>query len=197
MAVSKRLRFEVLRRDGFACRYCGAKAAESELTIDHVQPVALGGEDVAENLVAACPDCNAGKAAIQPDQEMVDGVADDALRWAKAMEEAAAIKAAERKEIDAYARRLKRAWNKWRMDEGHGDPFPLPTAWRESAEQFRNAGLEPKEVERLIEVAMTKAYLSDRWRYFCGCCWRVIRERQEIARGLIEGDEAPTMGEGG
>jgi hypothetical protein len=124
MAVSKRLRFEVLRRDGFA----------------------------------------------------------------EAMKEAAAIKATERKKIDAYARRFKRVWEKWSMDEGRGEPFPLPDGWRDSAEQFRTAGLEPKEVERLIEVAMTKECISDRWRYFCGCCWRVVRERQEMARALIETD---------
>jgi len=31
MAVSKRLRFEILRRDDHACRYCGATAPEAKL----------------------------------------------------------------------------------------------------------------------------------------------------------------------
>lgn len=59
MSVSKRLRFEILRRDNHACRYCGATAAEGPLTIDHVLAVALGGTDEASNLVTACswPDC--------------------------------------------------------------------------------------------------------------------------------------------
>lgn len=43
MAVSKRLRFEVLKRDNYTCRYC--RASDGELTIDHVTPVALGGTD--------------------------------------------------------------------------------------------------------------------------------------------------------
>ena len=40
MAVSKRTRFEVLRRDNFTCRYC--RSTDNELTVDHVTPVALG-----------------------------------------------------------------------------------------------------------------------------------------------------------
>ena len=51
MAISKRTRFEVLRRDNYTCRYC--RSTESELTLDHVTPVALGGTDEITNLGAA------------------------------------------------------------------------------------------------------------------------------------------------
>ena len=61
MAVSKRTRFEVLRRDNHACRYCGRTAPEVKLTLDHVVPVSLGGTDDPDNLVAACHDCNSGE----------------------------------------------------------------------------------------------------------------------------------------
>jgi hypothetical protein len=59
--VSAKRRFEVLRRDGFKCVYCGVKASESELHVDHVMPVIDGGSDEMTNLVAACIDCNLGK----------------------------------------------------------------------------------------------------------------------------------------
>lgn len=36
MPISKALRFEVLRRDGFACTYCGRRPPDIELHIDHV-----------------------------------------------------------------------------------------------------------------------------------------------------------------
>lgn len=36
MAVSKRTRFEVLRRDGHICQYCGEKAPDVTLHVDHV-----------------------------------------------------------------------------------------------------------------------------------------------------------------
>lgn len=59
--LSKSLRFEILTRDGYRCRYCGASAQTSKLHIDHVLPKALGGRDEAANLVTACADCNHGK----------------------------------------------------------------------------------------------------------------------------------------
>lgn len=60
-AVSARLRFEVFRRDGFRCVYCGATPMQKVLRADHVVPVAEGGPSTAANLVTACHDCNAGK----------------------------------------------------------------------------------------------------------------------------------------
>ncbi|MFF0092771.1 HNH endonuclease [Streptomyces canus] len=68
MAVSQRKRFEVLRRDGFRCRYCGAGAATAALEVDHVTPVALGGTDDLGNLVTSCGPCNDGKASTVPDE---------------------------------------------------------------------------------------------------------------------------------
>jgi len=62
MSVSQGLRFAVLERDGFACQYCGRKAPEAHLEIDHIKPVSLGGTDDMDNVVAACKDCNGGKA---------------------------------------------------------------------------------------------------------------------------------------
>jgi hypothetical protein len=57
------VRFEVLRRDGFTCRYCGRKAPMVRLQVDHVVPWSLGGSDDLSNLVAACSECNVGKSA--------------------------------------------------------------------------------------------------------------------------------------
>lgn len=59
--LSKALRFEVLTRDGYRCRYCGASSKSTELHIDHVLPRAAGGRDDLANLVTACIDCNYGK----------------------------------------------------------------------------------------------------------------------------------------
>lgn len=61
MAIGKRRRFSVFKRDGFKCRYCGSSSAASELRVDHVFPVSLGGSDRDENLITACHPCNAGK----------------------------------------------------------------------------------------------------------------------------------------
>lgn len=60
-SISKRVRFSVFARDGFACRYCGATSEKVQLVLDHIEPVSKGGSDEPENLVTACEPCNAGK----------------------------------------------------------------------------------------------------------------------------------------
>lgn len=41
--ISKKLRFEVFKRDKFACNYCGKQAPNVVLEIDHIEPVSKGG----------------------------------------------------------------------------------------------------------------------------------------------------------
>ncbi len=62
--LSKRVRFEVFKRDQFKCQYCGGAAPDVLLTIDHVQPQSKGGANDILNLVTACSGCNSGKSAI-------------------------------------------------------------------------------------------------------------------------------------
>jgi len=52
--ISKKLRFEVFKRDSFTCQYCGRKAPEIVLNCDHVTPVAEGGTTDILNLVTSC-----------------------------------------------------------------------------------------------------------------------------------------------
>jgi hypothetical protein len=61
--MSQKLRFQILERDGFKCQYCGATAANAELQVDHIRPVARGGGNEETNLVTACRWCNSGKRA--------------------------------------------------------------------------------------------------------------------------------------
>jgi hypothetical protein len=68
MSVSTRTRFEILKRDGFRCRYCGASSIDVLLHVDHVIARASGGTDDHENLVAACSDCNLGKSDVPLDE---------------------------------------------------------------------------------------------------------------------------------
>lgn len=63
ITVSKKIRFEVFKRDAFKCQYCG-KTPEIEgiiLHIDHMKPVAEGGTNEITNLLTACGECNLGK----------------------------------------------------------------------------------------------------------------------------------------
>ena len=59
--LTKAIRFEVFKRDHFTCQYCGRKAPEAILEVDHIVPVAEGGTNDILNLVTSCRDCNRGK----------------------------------------------------------------------------------------------------------------------------------------
>lgn len=59
--ITKKLRFEVFKRDNFTCQYCGRMAPDVILEIEHVNPVSKGGDNNILNLVTSCQDCNSGK----------------------------------------------------------------------------------------------------------------------------------------
>lgn len=61
--VGKKTRFEVFKRDSFTCQYCGAKAPDVLLQVDHIKPVSKGGGNDLLNYVTACEACNNGKGA--------------------------------------------------------------------------------------------------------------------------------------
>lgn len=61
--ISKKLRFEVFKRDKFTCQYCGKSVPDVILQVDHIHPVAKGGKNDIMNLITSCKDCNLGKGA--------------------------------------------------------------------------------------------------------------------------------------
>lgn len=65
MAIGPRLRFLVFKRDNYTCQYCGRKAPEVRLHLDHVQARSKGGKDEEENLITSCKDCNLGKGVLE------------------------------------------------------------------------------------------------------------------------------------
>lgn len=60
-SISKKLRFEVFKRDNFTCQYCGRMAPDVVLEVDHINAVANGGDNNILNLITSCFDCNRGK----------------------------------------------------------------------------------------------------------------------------------------
>ena len=70
-AIPRTIRFEIFKRDSFACQYCGVAAPDALLVIDHIKPVAEGGSNDITNLITACQPCNAGKGARELDDDSV------------------------------------------------------------------------------------------------------------------------------
>ena len=70
--LPKWLRFEVMKRDGFCCVYCGARPADGvRLQVDHIVPRAKGGSDDPQNLTTSCQPCNSGKGARDLDEAWI------------------------------------------------------------------------------------------------------------------------------
>lgn len=65
--IPAELRRLVIQRAAGHCEYCGLSQEGQEATfhIDHIIPVAAGGQTVAENLALACVSCSLRKAARQ------------------------------------------------------------------------------------------------------------------------------------
>lgn len=186
MAVSKRVRYEVLRRDSNTCRYC--HATDAPLTVDHVVPVALGGSDEPGNLVAACRDCNAGKTSSHPDAPLVQQVADDAVRWSAAMKAAADRYIESREKADALHEFLYDEWMTCN-DTYRWGKAQLPDDFEESLDVWVRGGAPVQLIKESIGVAMRNRMVETRnvWRYTCGVVWSKLAALQKEAAESLRG----------
>lgn len=192
MSVSKRLRYEVLRRDNHACRYCGAAAPDVALTVDHVTPTALGGTDTPDNLVAACIDCNAGKSASHPGAPLLDSVSNDAIRWALAKTQAEEIlkqDAADWRQVTDW---FEEVWDNNVFKWDNGDWLqPLPLDWDQSLKNIMSHGLGRAFIADAVRIAINSQHVQchNTFRYFCGICWKEIDRLHDIASAINTGGQ--------
>jgi 5-methylcytosine-specific restriction endonuclease McrA len=59
------------------CHYCGGKFTSAELTMDHVVPLARGGESTRGNIVPACRACNQSKKLETPVDQLLKKIRDE------------------------------------------------------------------------------------------------------------------------
>lgn len=186
MAVSRRLRYEVLRRDAHRCRYCGSGAPDVPLTVDHVVPVALGGSDDPANLVTACRDCNSGKSASSPDAPIVADIDQKAAEWARAMSVVVEARTAELAVERTRLNLFDEHWDTWYF--GNDEPFPRDPNWKNSVLRFMAGGLDDQFLADAVDTAMGRPRMptGDVWRYFCGICWRELDDLRERTTSLVD-----------
>lgn len=187
MAVSKRLRYEILRRDSHTCRYCGASASDAPLRVDHVTPVALGGTDEPSNLVTSCEPCNSGKSSASPDAALVADVSDDALRWADAMKQAAEnLREQEAPKLE-YRDAFLAEWNRWHVGKDEAKKVALPADWKLSIERFRVAGIPAWMWADIVDIGMAnqKVKPENTFKYCCGVAWNRVDELHVEARQIV------------
>ncbi|MCC5634322.1 HNH endonuclease [Nostoc sp. CHAB 5844] len=59
--IPPEVRQYVFQRDKYQCQSCGKTSVETHLTIDHIIPLALGGQNDISNLHTLCLTCNQEK----------------------------------------------------------------------------------------------------------------------------------------
>jgi hypothetical protein len=171
MSLSKRVRFDVFKRDGFVCQYCGRHPPDVVLECDHVDPRAAGGVDEEWNLVTACFDCNRGKSAT-PLSVVPKSLAEQAVEVQEREDQLMGYRAVLQIRLDrieddkwAVARKLLPSAERVERD------------WLRSIKTF-NERLPLHEVFDAAEAALAKKPYSEyaRFKYFCGICWSKIKE---------------------
>lgn len=188
MSVSKRIRFEVLRRDGYKCHYCHSR--EEKLTIDHVIPQALGGSDKPDNLVACCQACNIGKTSINPDEPLVAQVE----KWAETFHYY--LKAAQDgiktdiEEENEYVRSIFDLWEQI-IDLGGGYRYPLPDTWAKTARYWHGIGVDVDIIEHAFRLSrerceLGKLRIGNAYNYAAGIVGNLMRDAMDSARAWTQ-----------
>lgn len=170
--IGKKLRFEVFKRDGFTCAYCGATPPSVILQVDHIHPVADGGTNDSDNLITSCQPCNIGKGA-----NLLSKIP------ATLQQKAAMIKEQE-EQLKAYYEVIKE--QKERIDDEMWqiadiiDPGSsvsgMDRGWLRSIKYFlQNLGFY--QVEDAAEIAISRFRYGGKktFLYFCGICHNKIR----------------------
>lgn len=181
MALSKRKRFEVFKRDRFTCSYCGRTPPAVVLEVDHVIPICNGGTDETHNLATSCFDCNRGKSGIGLD--VIPQTVEE--RIAIAAEKADQVKRferllrAEKNRVDKETMRLAEYWCNVLASPDDRGKYVVSAPWQKSIKTFLGK-LTATEIESAMDVAQGKADTirseHARLKYFCGICWSKIRQ---------------------
>jgi len=174
-SVGPKLRFEVMKRDHFTCIYCGRTTPSVVLVIDHLVPVAEGGENEIDNLVTSCWECNSGKGATP----LLDSVP------ATDHEQKALLLLERERQIKEYneVKRQVRARENGEIAElqTYWDTLTGQSQYGPNDSNFR-VWLRAVNCEDIKDY-MDRAFMGKTpyvaTRYFCGIMWRIYRERTE------------------
>lgn len=173
--ISKKTRFEVFKRDGFKCQYCGAHPPSVLLHVDHILAVANGGKNNFDNFVTACEPCNLGKGA-RALTSIPQSLGDKARQISEREEQLRGYSDI----LEAKRERLEDEC--WRvLKEMEPGVESVPRDQFNSVRRF----IEKLGIHAVLEsmetaMASTASY-RNKFKYFCGVCWSKIRELEKEA----------------
>ena len=171
-SISKKTRFEVFKRDSFTCGYCGRTPPSVVLECDHIEPVALGGDNSEGNLITSCFDCNRGKAA------------NDLKVAPSTIAEKTRLRLEKEKQLIEYNHLRQSELDRIEKDSWivvsvlcGKDVDSYDRSKLTSIKSFLKK-LPVVDVMEAGEIALsTKPYSENqKFKYFCGICWNKINE---------------------
>lgn len=171
--LSKKTRFEVFKRDGFSCQYCGANPPNVVLECDHIDSVSKGGSNEIDNLITSCFDCNRGKSNIKLNKIALSVVEKHNILVEKDLqfkEYQKLVRSFERK-LRKQENSVEEIYSSWFNDWVLTDRYKKSTI-----RQFIDK-LGLIEVKDAMSIACSKIKDEDDClKYFCGICWSKIRK---------------------
>lgn len=182
MAISKKVRFEIFKRDGFMCQYCGKIPPNVVLEIDHLIAKVDGGTDDLNNLITSCFDCNRGKgkipleklpASLKDNLENIKEQRKQMKLYSKYLEEIAENVENDLREIGHYF------FNYFAKSKRSRDRYVFAGGWKASMTRFLQDFNKYKIMEA-IDIAYSKTNYRPNFdqtalfRYMCGILhnWR-------------------------
>lgn len=174
-SLSKKVRFEVFKRDQFTCQYCGSTPPKAILEVDHINPVFNGGSNDFDNLITACFDCNRGKgknklSEITPSLEEKSKVIAEKQAQLKEYEKLLSRKKAS---LTRKANQIESVFSQYFSGYSFTDTFIR------SVKSFLEK-LPKSEVEDAMMIACERFGDHEQAiKYFCGICWRKVKESEK------------------
>lgn len=185
MAISKKIRFEVFKRDGFTCQYCGKHPPEIVLEVDHILPKSKNGEDDINNLITSCFDCNRGKSNIE------------LKRIPNSLRENKEILEEREKQYLEYHKLIAKINKRVNQEiDSIGDIFSkyffrheLRSEFKQNTVKMFIEKLDVFTVREAMELACSRLKGSKQFyetgipayeaaiKYFCGICWNKIKKQ--------------------
>jgi len=179
MSVSQRKRFEVFKRDGFRCAYCGKTPPEVILEADHIIPVSKGGSDDMENLITSCQECNRGKSNVELTKIPHSLEENIANQTESAMQLIAYNKFMKKlmKQKEEQAENIEKIFQEYFPNKYFTNLFKQNSLIR--------IFLKHLPFEEVIEAMYVSIGVVGKrndpekvLKYFCGICWRKIRRME-------------------
>lgn len=184
---TKRTRFEILRRDHHACRYCGAKAPDVTLQVDHIVPVALGGTNDPDNGITSCVDCNQGKASVPADAALVE----EARNADKAFRDALRSNLEQQTEEALLKRTKDNHWlnhiiDHWCKKVSLEDTYPV--SMEATLLRWKEMGCPDSLIIYSMDITASRVDLIGnswrQWKYTCGVMWKRIEMASKEASSV-------------